>query len=85
MREAASKLADKEVTAAFTALQRKNRVEVIDDSIERLNTVADRVVKAERGKETLAIIETNAERKQLMRLSVRSSLTSTKFPVSPQP
>jgi len=64
-REIVNQLAEKKVTEAFDKLDENKKIQVVEDSFERLRVVADEYLKTYQKKNTLAIVESNAERKYL--------------------
>ena len=65
MRETVTHLAEKDVRKAFDALSGNDRIQEVQDSTERLQLVADQFVEDYKDGNTLAVIETNSERKEL--------------------
>ena len=61
----ATALAERNVAQAFELLEKHDKIKEIEDNFERLTAAADEYVKHFNGKESLAVVETNAERIQL--------------------
>jgi len=66
-------LAEKNVTQAFEQLLKNNKIKEIEGKYEPLQAVANEYLEHHKKKETLVVVETNAERHHLNKV-IRAAL-----------